>query len=68
MTLAAECVVAAEAVMDVGSAVVQERVEILFADPFEVFASDPLDDGVVHGWSPSMLTVSICFGMLTLSI
>ena len=44
MTLATQRVIAAEAVVNVRRAILQESVEIFLADPEEVLAGDALDE------------------------
>jgi hypothetical protein len=54
MAFAAERVVAAEPVVDIGCAVLEERVVILVVDPKEVLARNAFDDGVLHGRCSSL--------------
>src|SRR6202043_2221153 len=48
VTLTAEGVMSAEAVMDVGGAVLENGAVLMLVDALEVFGRDPLDDRVVH--------------------
>ncbi len=48
MPLAAQGVVAAETMVDVGNAVFQQRVEVPLVDSLEVLLGNSFDDCVVH--------------------
>src|SRR6266567_4954353 len=52
MTLTAQCVIAAEAMVDVGHTVFEQRIEVPLIDPLEILLSDSFDDGVIHVQSP----------------